>query len=84
MKDPFQILTTVKVGTLTVKVSTVDLSLPEYGIVDKGYETALIIDADTVREAIEIVGSYHSINAAVEGHAAFMNGDVIQAILFRR
>lgn len=80
MKDVFQILTTEIVGTLTVKISTVDLSLPEFGIVDKGYETALIFDPDTPKEHIEIVGSYRTINEAVAGHAAFSNHEVIRAV----
>jgi hypothetical protein len=77
-----QILTDVKVGTLDVKVSTVDLSLPEFGIVDKGYETALIFG--TADEAIEVVANYRSLSDAVAGHAAFTNPDVIRAISFLR
>lgn len=83
MKDIFQILTTETVGTLTVKVSTVDLSLPEFGIVDKGYETALIFDADKPDEIIEVVGNYRTLNDAVAGHHAFSNHDVIRSILER-
>lgn len=82
MKDVFQILSTVKVGQLIVKVSTVDLSLPEFGIVDKGYETALIFEPDSPMENIEVVANYHSIEDAVAGHAAFQNPDVIRAITF--
>jgi len=82
VKDVFQILSTVKVGMLDVKVSTVDLSLPEFGIVDKGYETALIFDADKPNESIEVVANYSSLVDAVAGHAAFQNPDVIRAIVF--
>lgn len=81
MREVFQILTTEIVGTITVKVSTVDLSLPEFGIVDKGYETALIFDPDTAKEHIEVVGSYRTLNDAVAGHAAFSNHEVIRAII---
>ncbi len=82
MKDVFQILTEVTVGTMQVKVSTVDLSLPEFGIVDKGFETALIFEPDTPMENIEVVANYRSIEDAVAGHAAFQNPDVIRAITF--
>lgn len=82
MKDVFQILSTIKVGQLTVKVSTVDLSLPDFGIVDKGYETALIFEADKPTESITVVANYSSIEDAVTGHAAFQNPDVIRAIVF--
>lgn len=82
MDMPLQILTTVKVGMLDVKVSTVDLSLPEYGIVDKGYETALIFDAGKPNESIEVVANYRNLVDAVAGHAAFQNPDVIRAITF--
>lgn len=82
MKEPFQILTEVTVGRLTVKVSTVDLSLPEYGIENKGYETALIFDAGKPSERIEVVANYSSLVDAVAGHAAFQNPDVIRALLF--
>ena len=83
MQDIFQILTEVTVGTLKVKVSTVDLSLPDFGIVDKGFETALIFDPDTVNESIEVVANYLTLNDAVAGHAAFQNPDVIRAIKFK-
>jgi hypothetical protein len=82
MRDIFQILTDITVGTMTVKVSTVDLSLPEYGIANKGYETALIFDADKPNEHIEVVANYSSLVDAVAGHAAFQNPDVIRAITF--
>lgn len=82
MQDVFQILTTVKVGTLMVKVSTVDLSLPEFGIKDRGFETALIFEPDSPMENIEVVANYSSIEDAVAGHAAFQNPDVIRAITF--
>jgi hypothetical protein len=82
MQDVFQILTTVKVGTMMVKVSTVDLSLPDFGIVDKGFETALIYEPDSPMEHIEVVANYRSIEDAVAGHAAFQNPDVIRAITF--
>lgn len=82
MQDVFQIITTVKVGTMMVKVSTVDLSLPSFGIVNKGFETALIFDADSPMENIEVVANYSSIEDAVAGHAAFQNPDVIRAITF--
>ena len=83
MQDIFQILTDVTVGTLKVKVSTVDLSFPELGIVDKGFETALIFDPDTPSERIEVVSNYLTLNDAVAGHAAFQNPDVIRAVLFK-
>jgi hypothetical protein len=82
MQDVFQILTTVKVGTMMGKVSTVDLSLPDFGIVDKGFETALIYEPDSPMEHIEVVANYRSIEDAVAGHAAFQNPDVIRAITF--
>jgi hypothetical protein len=82
MQDVFQILTTVKVGTMMVKVSTVDLSLPDYGIKDRGFETALIFEPDSPMENIEVVANYSSIEDAVAGHAAFQNPDVIRAITF--
>jgi hypothetical protein len=82
MQDVFQILTTVKVGTMMVKVSTVDLSLPEFGIKDRGFETALIFEPDSPMENIEVVANYSSIEDAVAGHAAFQNPDVIRAITF--
>lgn len=82
MQDVFQILTTVKVGTMMVKVSTVDLSLPDFGIVDKGFETALIYEPDSPMEHIEVVANYRNLVDAVAGHAAFQNPDVIRAITF--
>jgi hypothetical protein len=82
MQDVFQILTNVTVGTLKVKVSTVDLSLPEFGIKDRGFETALIFEPDSPMENIEVVANYSSIEDAVAGHAAFQNPDVIRAITF--
>jgi hypothetical protein len=84
MQDIMQILTEVRVGTLDVKVSTVDLSLPDFGIVNKGFETALIFEPDAPTEHIEVVANYRSLSDAVAGHAAFTNPDVIRAISFLR
>lgn len=63
----------------TVEVSTVDLSLPEYGIVNKGYETALIYGSGD--EEIEIVEWYATKEQAQEGHAAWSRKSVIEYVI---
>ena len=54
-----------KVGP--VEVSTVDLSLPEYGIVGKGYETCLFWKGDS-----EVVEWYATQSQAEQGHARWL------------
>lgn len=72
MQDIFQILTDITVGVRKAKLSTVDLSLPDYGLVDKGYETAVIFEPDTPRESIEVIAWYRSYSDALRGHADFV------------
>ena len=73
MQDIFQILTDITVGVHPAKLSTVDLSLPDYGLVDKGYETAVIFEPDTPREQIEVIAWYRSYGDALRGHADFVD-----------
>jgi hypothetical protein len=67
---------------LTVLVSTVDLSLPEFGITGKGYETCLFFNPDQGddEEFSHVVGWYASEKAALAGHEAFRNPEVLRYV----
>lgn len=82
MQDIFQILTDITVDGRKAKLSTVDLSLPDFGIVDKGFETAVILEPDSPRESIEVIAWYRSYSDALRGHADLVeNPDRILAMI---
>jgi hypothetical protein len=73
----FHIREDVNVDGQTVEVSTVDLSMPEVGIVGKGFETCLFFENGD----FEVVEWYSKLDKAREGHEAWIRVDVIRYVL---
>jgi hypothetical protein len=73
----FHIREDVTVDGQTVEVSTVDLSMPEVGIVGKGFETCLFFENGDS----EVVEWYSKLGEAREGHEAWIRVDVIRYVL---
>ena len=76
----WQLKETVVLADKTVEVSTVDLSLPEFGIHNKGFETCIYLPNDNEWEG-EIVEWYATKEQAVEGHTAWSRPPVVGYVL---
>jgi hypothetical protein len=73
----FQIREDVEVNGKIVEVSTVDLSMPEVGIRNKGFETCLFFE----NGESEVVEWYATQREAREGHEAWIRVDVIRYVM---
>ena len=79
----FHLKDTVKLNEeLSVLVSTVDLSLPDFGITGKGFETCLFFNPDEGdgEEFSHVVGWYPDEEKATAGHQAFSNPEVLRYV----
>jgi hypothetical protein len=73
----FHVVNKVVLSDQTVEVSTVDLSVPEAGIVGKGFETCLFFE----NGESEVVEWYSTIDRAIAGHAVWNRPPVISYVL---
>jgi hypothetical protein len=73
----FHVVNKVALSDQTVEVSTVDLSVPEAGIVGKGFETCIFFEDGES----EVVEWYPSVNSAIAGHTAWCRPPVVSYVI---
>lgn len=83
MKTPFQIKSRVVLADQTVVVSTVDLSWPELGIENKGFETMIFLvdGSDHGSDPGECVEWYPTQEQAIAGHVVWSRPPVVGYVL---
>lgn len=73
----FHVVNKVVLSDQTVEVSTVDLSMPEVGIVGKGFETCIFFEDGES----EVVEWYTTVDSAIAGHAAWCRPSIVSYVI---